>query len=266
MTALCISLRTCTLPAASATSTMPDHSPATLVDVFHRGQKRTRSARGIWKSHARQSAASRRVRTDSAAANSRPRIPLHQRLHSYSSSVASSSSTGSCFDHLDVLDVESEGRSYFHGDALSLSLGHPRPPESESRRRYKRQRRSSSKGDSHLCHEEEGSPCSSVLEPDPGRRFSPPPRKTSSFASSSASSSLLSSSSLEDAKSPPGTDMNTSLPVPLDQRLSDKRTKTTCDWRDWEDLKETFASAAEDCECAHSSSVSHLQPTAQSLS
>ncbi|EIM86942.1 uncharacterized protein STEHIDRAFT_57984 [Stereum hirsutum FP-91666 SS1] len=47
--------------------------------------------------------------------------------------------------------------------------------------------------------------------------------------------------------------MNIPLPVPLDQHLSNKRTKTFCDWRDWEDLKETFASAAEDCESDNSS-------------
>lgn len=208
---------------------MPDHDPS-LVHVFHRGQKRTRNARGIWKSHTRQSAAQRRDRTDSAA------YPVHR--HPQSSSVASSSTTTSSFGRI-FDDPDALGR-YGNGngdeldlDALSLNLY---PPSRTS----KRQRRSLSR-DEPLAAE----------ATSPSGRFYVPSLKASSFASSASSSSTLLSCALpEDAKFPSGPGMNIPLPVPLDHRLSNKRTKTFCDWRDWEDLKETFASAAEDCECA----------------
>lgn len=218
-------------PLPATARDMPDRDPS-LVHVFHRGQKRTRNARGIWKSHTRQSAAQRRDRSDSAAHHI-PH-PVHRRPQS--SSVASSSTTtssfGRIFDDPDVLDRYGDGNGdELDLDALSLNLHLPS-------RSFKRQRRSVSRDEP-------------AGEASPSGRFYVPSLKPSSFASPASSSSTLLSCALpEDAKFPSGPGMNIPLPVPLDQHLSNKRTKTFCDWRDWEDLKETFASAAEDCECA----------------
>lgn len=219
---------------------MPDHDPA-VVHVFHRGQKRTRNARGIWKSHSRQSAAQRRDRSESAAHH----VPHHRR--SQSSSVASSSTTtwsfGRTFDDADALDRYGDG----DGDELDLEVLslHLHSPDgrSQGRRTFKRQRRS-------LSREEPPAAGASA----PGRVCAAPLRASSD--SPRSSSATLSSCALpQDANFPSGPGMNIPLPVPLHQRLSDKRTKTFCEWRDWEDLKHTFASAAEDCECA---SLPHL--------